>query len=158
MLPERGQLRSGAPRPPCKMPQSPCLLNRLSEVQEENCSLHRQIKRLSGELEAKSVIIQQRLDDKIVSSTSQASALSTNQRSTSTTAAPLKSSDLFSGALGSVKSKLKLLESVALPGSQASSLSTSRELRGLKQLCEELMTRNIVLEQALEETLRKSEP
>ncbi|VDL97559.1 unnamed protein product [Schistocephalus solidus] len=136
-----------------------CLLNRLSEVQEENCSLHRQIKRLSAELEAKLVIIQQHLDDKLVSSTSQTSSLSTSHRLTSTTAAPasLKSSDLFSGAFIGVKSKLKLLDMVSLPGLRASNLSTSRELRGLKQLCEELMTRNIVLERALEETLRKSE-
>ncbi|KAL7053630.1 hypothetical protein AAHC03_026953 [Spirometra sp. Aus1] len=136
-----------------------CLLNRLSEVQEENCSLRRQIKRLSADLEAKSVIIQQRLGDRLASSANQISALSASHRSATTTtaSASVKSSDLLSTAFGSVKSKLKLLEAVSLPNSQASSLS-SRELRGLKQLCEELMTRNIVLEQALEETLRKSGP
>ncbi|BHF81962.1 regulation of modification of synaptic structure [Sparganum proliferum] len=136
-----------------------CLLNRLSEVQEENCSLRRQIKRLSADLEAKSLIIQQRLGDRLASSTNQISALSAGHRSATTTtaSASVKSSDLLSNAFVSVKSKLKLLEAVSLPGSQANSLS-SRELRGLKQLCEELMTRNIVLEQALEETLRKSGP
>ncbi len=57
---------------------------------------------------------------------------------------------LATDVISTVKAKLKQIEASALANS---STVNSAELRGLKRLCEELMTRNISLETALEQAL-----
>ncbi|KAL5963010.1 GRIP1-associated protein 1 [Taenia solium] len=130
------------------------LLARLSEVQEENCNLRHKLKHLQLEVDAKSKIIQRALSDKFSSSslhcansttseTHHASAAVTPSSSASTiTTTPIR---LASDMISTLRSKLKSLEM-----SSSTAVMNSTELKGLKRLCEELMTRNISLEQALE--------
>ncbi|VDK39640.1 unnamed protein product [Taenia asiatica] len=130
------------------------LLARLSEVQEENCNLRYKLKHLQLEVDAKSKIIQRALNDKFSSSsphcansttseTHHASAAVTPSSPASTiTTTPIR---LASDMISTLRSKLKSLEM-----SSSTAAMNSTELKGLKRLCEELMTRNISLEQALE--------
>uniref|UniRef100_A0A5K3ER34 GRIP domain-containing protein n=1 Tax=Mesocestoides corti TaxID=53468 RepID=A0A5K3ER34_MESCO len=125
------------------------LLNRLSEVQEENCNLRHKVKRLEADLDAKSTIIQQRLTDKAIPYP----PVQTNADSSKATPVTNPHSlipRLASDVLSTVKSKLKQLEAVTMEMSSPTTAVSSVELLGLKRLCEELMTRNISLERALE--------
>ncbi|VDD74317.1 unnamed protein product [Mesocestoides corti] len=148
------------------------LLNRLSEVQEENCNLRHKVKRLEADLDAKSTIIQQRLTDKAIpyppgecdfcslSNAALASDTVGIQHCVQTNADSSKATPvtnphsliprLASDVLSTVKSKLKQLEAVTMEMSSPTTAVSSVELLGLKRLCEELMTRNISLERALE--------
>ncbi|EUB61771.1 GRIP1-associated protein [Echinococcus granulosus] len=137
------------------------LLTRLSEVQEENCNLRHKLKHLQLEVDAKSKIIQRTLNNKFNSSSPSHCANSTVSEShhasisvsssssaSAITTTPIR---LASDLLSTLRSKLKSLE---LSSSTAALNST--ELKGLKRLCEELMTRNISLEQALEAAIAGS--
>ncbi|VDM33404.1 unnamed protein product [Hydatigera taeniaeformis] len=151
------------------------LLSRLSEVQEENCNLRQKMKHLQSEVDAKSEIIQRALNDRFSSSSSHfansnsgccsfpsrlfvhllmlqhlrpseshhASIAVASPSSASTiTTTPIR---LASDMISTLRSKLRSLEM-----SFSAAAMNSTELKGLKRLCEELMTRNISLEQALE--------
>ncbi|CDS41682.1 GRIP1 associated protein 1 [Echinococcus multilocularis] len=137
------------------------LLTRLSEVQEENCNLRHKLKHLQLEVDAKSKIIQRTLNNKFNSSSpphranstaseshhASISASSSSSASTITTT-PIR---LASDMLSTLRLKLKSLEM-----SSSTAALNSTELKGLKRLCEELMTRNISLEQALEAAIAGS--
>ncbi|VDO15650.1 unnamed protein product [Rodentolepis nana] len=131
------------------------LLARLSEVQEENCSLRHQLSKLTLELDAKSKIIQRSINAKFTPnslppqshSSCRASCPESHSNariqtsSTTTGSNPMR---LASDMISTLRSKIKNMETFS-----STSLNTD-ELKGLKRLCEELMTRNIYLERALE--------
>ncbi|KAL5104201.1 hypothetical protein TcWFU_001275 [Taenia crassiceps] len=136
------------------------LLARLSEVQEENCNLRLKLKHLQLEVDAKSKIIQRALNDKF-SSTSHycanstapeshhaSTGMSSSYSASAITTTPIR---LASDMISTLRSKLKSLEM-----SSSTAAMNSAELKGLKRLCEELMTRNISLEQALEAAIAGS--
>ncbi|KAM3175749.1 hypothetical protein ACTXT7_007896 [Hymenolepis weldensis] len=128
------------------------LLARLSEVQEENCNLRQHLKKLTLELDAKSRIIQRTINAKFIpnslppqSHSSYTESHSTAQIQTSSNSTGSNPMRLASDIISTLRSKIKNMET----SSSAISLNTD-ELKGLKRLCEELMTRNISLERALE--------
>ncbi|KAM7533081.1 hypothetical protein Aperf_G00000119317 [Anoplocephala perfoliata] len=132
------------------------LLARLSEVQEENCTLRHQLKKQKLELDAKSKIIQRTINVKLnpnglplqATSAESPSNASVQNSSSSMGSVPKRfATDMISA----LRSKIKSLEA----SSSAAALNTV-ELKGLKRLCEELMTRNISLERALEAAIAGS--
>ncbi|KAL3316694.1 hypothetical protein Ciccas_004661 [Cichlidogyrus casuarinus] len=110
------------------------LLDRLTAIQDENCSLHRHVIKLKEQLASKSAIIQRyMLETKSNSNSSTSHSIETKQKPNSLT-------DFLSFG------KLKGLSS----SQSRNSSGTPNEIHFLKEVCEELLTKNICLEETLE--------